>query len=377
MQAQAAGRRFVNITTRSIRYVFPDITKAQYTSGNIDAQALVSFSTLSGATGTIITQAYKEVGGVRSADQVFEVRLHTSGNLYMRHSQDGVNWLSDRISTVPLSSVAQVGVPIWVRATLEIVVGTGFTVKFYTSPDRITWTQLGAAVTGGSASTTAIHQPSQGSYVEAGASGWQPVGSPLTGAKIYEVQVRDGVDGPTLAPAAIETWERYADANTTYGGAPTLYVLNASRSGSNMTYHTDPTRLKKETQNYGQVAAIFNDSHNEGGNTGSLWIPAFTAWVNAVLGRLPNAAVNVVGQNPHTSAWANETAFGPEHVTRIMELSAAASNAGWGFVNVYQAYLDDPRGLSVLVSADGLHPSPVPGGYALTGDVVAAEAGIR
>jgi hypothetical protein len=98
------------------------------------------------------------------------------------------------------------------------------------------------------------------------------------------------------------------------------------------------------------------------------------AWVTAVLGRLPAVAVNVVGQNPHTSAWANEAAYGPEHVTRLMELSAGASARGWGSLNVYQSYLDDPRELGVLISADGLHPTQVC--YEVSVDTVAKAAGI-
>lgn len=374
MNAHAAGRRGALISTRSLRNKTD--TAAQFTTGNVDVRALVSFSTLSGATGTIATRSYKEVAGVRSADMQWEVRLHTSGFLYMRHSQDGATWLSDRISTVAVNTIASVNVPIWIRATLEIVPGTGFTVKFYTSTDGVTWAQLGANVTGGSGTTTAMHPAVDGAYFEIGAAGWQPTGSPLTGAKIYEVQIRDGVNGPMIAPAAIEEWERYGDSATTYVGAPTVYLLNASRSGSAMSYHTDAARLKKETPNYGQVAVVFNDGHNEGGASGSTWMPPFEAWVAAVKGRLPNAAVNVIGQNPHRSGWVNEAAYGAEHVRRIFELSAASSRLGWGFIDIYQAYLDDPRGINTLVVVDDIHPTAIPNGYALSGDTVAKAAGI-
>lgn len=375
MQAQAAGRRHAIISTRSLRYRPADIADVALASGNVDVRALVSFPNLvPSATQTIVSAGRKEVGGVQSNELQWQLRLHTSGNLYFRRSENGAAWQTDRISTVPLSSAASVDTPIWVRAVQEVTPGTGFTVKFYTSPDGITWTQLGTTLTGGSAATTATYQGVQGSYFEVGGDGWQPVASPFTGGKVYEVQIRDGVDGPMVAPAAVERWERYGDPATTYGGAPTLYVLNASRSGSDMSYHTDATRLKKETPDYGQVAAIFNDGHNETTKTGSLWLPPYEAWVSAVLDRLPNAAVIVVGQNPHTSAWANEATYGPEHVTRIMELSAAAGNQGWAFANAYQAYLDDPRGLGVLVSADGLHPTQT--GYQLSGDTLVSLAHI-
>jgi hypothetical protein len=207
--------------------------------------------------------------------------------------------------------------------------GTGGMAKFYTAAvtDGAPWVQLGADVPI-SFPTSALWTVAAGAFWEVGGGGWQPAGTPFHG-KIFEVQIRDGENGPLIAPASLDQWERYGDAATSPGGAPTLYVLNASRSGSAMTYHTGPASLKKETPNYGQVAAIFNDSHNEGSLTGSQWIPPYAAWVAAVLGRLPAVAINVLGQNPHTSAWANEAAYGPDHVTREMELSAAAG-AGVG-----------------------------------------------
>ncbi|MDV6304451.1 hypothetical protein R3P93_17970 [Rhodococcus cerastii] len=47
-----------------------------------------------------------------------------------------------------------------------------------------------------------------------------------------------------------------------------MISTNGSRSGAAIDYRTNRTRLKMETPNYGQVAAISNDSHNEGGRSG-------------------------------------------------------------------------------------------------------------
>lgn len=383
LNAHPSGRRGAVIAARSLRYKPATAAEIQHTTGNVDVRALVKFATLS-ATGTIAAASFKEVDGVKSVDNRWHFRLNASGLLYLQHSETGATYLTDRISTVALSTVAQVDVPIWVRATLEITPGTGFVVKFYTSPadDGVNWTKLGDDRPGGSVGTVAMHQAVDGAYVEFGASGWQPTSSPLTGATIYEVQVRDGVNGPTLTPCNIESLERFGDPSTTYVGAPTLYVLNASRSGQDMAYHTDPVRLKKETQDYGQQAIIINNSHNESSKSGPAWIAGLEAWGAALTARLRDAVIHLIGQNPHQSGWPNEAAFGPAHIKRTYEASTLAAKKGWGFINVRQAFLDDPRGWTNLVQPNDIHPTPVgtnpanEGGYAVAGDALAKYAAV-
>ncbi|WP_157741801.1 SGNH/GDSL hydrolase family protein [Rhodococcus pyridinivorans] len=365
------GRRHAIITTRSLRHIPTVPANAKFSTGIIDVRALIAPNTLTPATPQSIVSRNRKGGaaGPWTNDLQFDFRWYTDGKLSIRHSENGTSFLSDRISTVAVPVAA--GSQIWVRATVEITPGTGFVAKFYTSADGVTWEQLGANVSGGGAATAPLYASADDSFFEIGGIGWQPVANSFAG-KVYEVQIRDGLNGPMIAPAAIEVWERYGDPATTYGGAPTVYVLNVARGGSGMSYHTDPARLKLETPDYGQTALIFNDSHNENTASGSTWIPPYEAWVAAVKGRLPNGAVNVVGQNPHTSAWPNEAAYGQEHVKRVMELSAAASRLGWGFINIYQAFLDG--NLAELISSDGLHPTPT--GYALGGDTIARAAGL-
>jgi hypothetical protein len=375
MQAQAAGRRYAAITTRSLRYVPSSATALQPSANVVDVRALVSLQTLTPSSdSTILCSARKDVSGTISNDLQWEFRLKSTGALSMRFSTDGAAYATEKLSTATLSGVALAGAPIWLRCVQTVTPNSGYSFSFYTSTDGVAWTQLGTTISGTNASQPAMWTPSTGHFVEVGGFGWQPVATPLTGAQFYEVDVRDGAGGPSVVPRSINRWERYGDSSTTYGGAPTLYVLNASRSGSAMSYHTDPTRLKKETPDYGQVLAIFNDSHNEATSTGSLWVPPYQSWVQSVQGRLTSATIAVIGQNPHTSAWANEAQYGPEHVTRIFELSALAAASGWAFVNIYQAYQNDARSVVNLIGPDGLHPTP--DGYALSGDTVARAAGI-
>ncbi|MDT2009525.1 hypothetical protein FXW78_47220 [Rhodococcus opacus] len=89
---------------------------------------------------------------------------------------------------------------------------------------------------------------------------------------------------------------------TSFTGSPTLTLLNASRSGTDMTYHLDATRQARQCSDYGQVLVIFNDSHNEVGKSGPVeWTEPYAAWVASVQAKLHRAAVAVVAQNPHTS----------------------------------------------------------------------------
>jgi hypothetical protein len=82
----------------------------------------------------------------------------------------------------------------------------------------------------------------------------------------------------------------------------------------------------------------------------------------------------VVLQNPHTSAWANEAAYGESHKKRLDELRILAGKNRWGIVDLFTAFTKDPRGLAALIQSDGLHPEQI--GYALGGQTVARLAGI-
>lgn len=93
--------------------------------------------------------------------------------------------------------------------------------------------------------------------------------------------------------------------------------------------------------------------------------------------RLPNAAVIVIKQNSHTSAWPNEAAYGASHVTRLEELGRLAVSRGWDILDIYSAFVNHPDGAAPLISADGLHPTTgAGGGYDFGGRVLLAAAGM-
>lgn len=105
--------------------------------------------------------------------------------------EDPVNGTLDVDATAPVPFISnEVG---WVRATLDVDNGAGgHDVTFYTSEDGIVWTQVGAVVNDGGFVTSIVDtaQP-----VIAGNFADLPTGA----AKIYRVEIRDGINGTLVA----------------------------------------------------------------------------------------------------------------------------------------------------------------------------------
>ena len=113
----------------------------------------------------------------------------------------GVNTIGSASSTVIVGAAN--GAVKWVRATLDVNNGaSGKDVKFWTSDDGTTWTQLGATVT--SAGTTSIYSGS--ATLNLGASGFSgPGAGDVLRGKLYRAQVLNGIDGTVAFDANFET----------------------------------------------------------------------------------------------------------------------------------------------------------------------------
>lgn len=129
-----------------------------------------------------------------SSDQISYIfRNDTSGNLVLLWTVDGA--IGSLITKTSTSSVSfDSGHIAWVRATLDVDNGAaGNDVKFYTSIDGSTWTQLGSTVT--TAGTTSIYDST--SIVEIGA---QRTGQGnLLSGNVYYAEIRNGIGGTVVA----------------------------------------------------------------------------------------------------------------------------------------------------------------------------------
>ena len=107
----------------------------------------------------------------------------------------------------------------WVRVVHDVDNGAGGNdVKFYTSTDGIAWTQLGTTIT--TAGVTSIF-PSTSRY-SVGARGLGSSEAFAADSRIYEVQVRDGINGPSVVPYLPDAWEVINTGFPTFEGAPVL-----------------------------------------------------------------------------------------------------------------------------------------------------------
>lgn len=114
------------------------------------------------------------------------------GKLGLAWSADGAAQII-KLSTVVMPESCN-GVQVWLRATLDVDNGGGQNeVKFYTSPDGTTWTQLGTTVT--TAAVTSIFDGT--APVEIG--GFTALPAYTTEGLFHEAEVRNGIDGPIVA----------------------------------------------------------------------------------------------------------------------------------------------------------------------------------
>jgi len=298
------------------------------------------------------TQTFVSKFSTSGTDRSFRFQINSTGNLVFDWTADGttIQTAANSGTTVPFAD----GTAGWVRVVLDVDNGTGgHAIMFYTSTDGLTWTQLGSTVTR-TGTTTSVFASTYAYELGVRSGGSEP----LYGARIYEVEIRDGIDGPTIAPRLATLWNRGVGTGVpTIEGAPVLTMVNGSMPGAATSYLNDPVRYKRMTPDYGQAVVFFSDSHNEQNTVGQAWITLLSSWVTNVLGRLPMAAPVLLTQNPRYSP----TTFIDSHAKRRRQTIGWARQKGYSVIDTYQAFLDDGRG-AALINIDGIHPTQVPNG---------------
>lgn len=162
--------------------------------------------------------------GSSTNQRAYRLVLDTTGKPQLSWSTDGtasVNQLcSDAVPGVD-------GQPLWVRATLDVDNGaSGYEVRFFTSTNGTSWTQLGTTITG--VGTTSIFNSNF--QLEIGAT--SPAVQYMAG-KYFRAQIFNGIDGTKVLDVDTSTLQTGADAYivpTTYSGAAGAFFTGTGLS---------------------------------------------------------------------------------------------------------------------------------------------------
>jgi hypothetical protein len=128
--------------------------------------------------------AKRSIGNTQMSYQLY---LNTTGTLGFSVSSNGTTFAVDVTSTI--APTVSDGAALWVRATFDSDNGaSGNDVKFYTSTDGITYTQLGSTVT--TAGVATIFSGTSSLDIGSQAGGNSPIA-----AKIYRAQIFNGIAG--------------------------------------------------------------------------------------------------------------------------------------------------------------------------------------
>lgn len=156
-------------------------------AGDLEIEVDVALTDWTPATSMTFVAQWRAVVGGRS----YAFRVFTSGILQLLYSIDGAATLTASSTVAPtVSDGARLGV----KVTLDVDNGSaGRDVKFWTSSDRVTWSQLGSTVTVGS--TVTLHNSTEPLTV-----GARDAGTVETlGGRVFRAVVRSGINGTEVA----------------------------------------------------------------------------------------------------------------------------------------------------------------------------------
>lgn len=205
-------------------------------TGDIDIRAYVANDSWTQAE-TMYASKWGNAG-----NRSYAFYSYSDGKLYFNWSADGTNAIS-KGSTAATGLSA--GTAKWIRVTLDVDNGaSGNDVKFFTSDDGITWTQLGSTVT--TAGTTSIYAStadlSIGSYP----------GVSNMPFKVFRTQILNGIDGNKILD--VDTSSIGSGSATSFSALTGQTVtINRSSSGKKSVVVTHPVWLFG-TDDYMEVA---------------------------------------------------------------------------------------------------------------------------
>lgn len=361
LNAGAAGTRAMVMATGGTRVGVRFDGATNITS---DLDVRINLNSPNFATGSSQVFAAKY-----DTDMSWYCQIGGDGKLYYNWSTDGTTFVGIKASTalIPLT----VNTDGWLRVVHDVDNGaSGNDVKFYTSTDGTNWTQLGSTVT--TAGVTSRFASTSRYSLGARASSSTPV---VDGTKIYEIQIRDGINGPSVVPYLPDMWETTIGTGIpTFTGAPVVTWIMSGQSGAGLGYDastvgylSDPVRMKKMSPHFNQLAMFFSTSHNDYNMHGNLWATKYSTWMNALTVDKPLTSRIVLTQNPRTGTPGTDP--GPK-IRRGEMLAWAQRAAGVDYIDTYQAFVADGRPMTDLVG-DTIHPTDA--GYIIWKNAIMAE----
>lgn len=210
------------------RLTVPDSAALDIT-GDLELIINCTIDTLTGVQAALIS---KQATGQIS----YHLREDNSQQLRFDWSEDGTT-VKTALSTVAITTVYTAGDNIWIKVTLDVDNGaSGNDVKFYTSTDGVTYTQLGTTVT--TAGTTSIFAGTQDLWIGHNAI----TGSHILTGKVFRVIVKDGIDGTTVLDVDTSVITTGAATSFTAVTGQTV-TINRSTSGRKTVAVTQPVWL--------------------------------------------------------------------------------------------------------------------------------------
>lgn len=337
LQTGTAGAQYLDCSTGVATRSLP-LSESPHTTGVVDVRVKVRMTDWTPAAhATLVARE----GGVTKRSWYFGV--HPSGKLAFYYSADGSTLVTDRISSVAVSATD--GDTLHVRAVFT----PNSTIRYYTSPDGGTWTQLGTGVT--ISDTPALGNVFNAAqpYELGGRQG--AIGS--ADARIYEVDVRDGENGKSIVPRLPALWGAVASNAAQVAGAPVFTVVNGSHPGADLAYWTQ-ARVEKALPAWGQRIGFLSLSHNELAFSGPTFVSRYAALLNVIKARCPGVPLVALTQNPQKSPRVAD--YITAQATRRSDIRTAAASAGAASIDTYAAF--EAAGTATTVNnTDGVHPT--------------------
>jgi hypothetical protein len=281
-------------------------------------------------------------GGAGERGWTFAETTTGSGRPSFTWSPDGTALVTHSCNNA--SAPAADGTDIWMVAVWNPDDGGATTTKFYTSTDGVTKTQLGTTQTTAGVGTMFDNSATVG--VALGGSV-----STIAGERIYEVRVRNGIDGPNTVPALPDLWPPIITGSADCVGAPVFTVLVGSKAGGDIPYLDDSTRRPKLMPYFGQQVTVLTQSHNMGVQFGEMWMSTYKTWMDNVWG-VRKAPLLILTQNPEKGAAVNKE----WHAQRAVGLHTIARRYGVGLVDTYKPF-EAVAAWDTTLMLDDVHPN--------------------